>query len=228
MKNFREIIALFVIAGLTGAYVLWVWGVPWNLIWIIIPWLAIPGIVSITFTVGKKRTAWFKDAEAHENFRNDLWRRAVPDNGNPTYQTSADRAVAHADRLVDRQINKVRGILPFNSIIMTVLGLERYRLSPHLLSVNPWGEIIYWLPTSAFLIVLILLGMSSMYCLELFRVNWNKNPGYGNFRDEFNSTVNLFNARCVSVTWAIVLSEASLFVGLCLVMMSEGALWASN
>ena len=158
MKNFREIIALFVIAGLTGAYVLWVWGVPWNLIWIIIPWLAIPGIVSITFTVGKKRTAWFKDAEAHENFKNDLWRRAVPDNGNPTYQTSADRAVAHADRLVDRQINKVRGILPFNSIIMTVLGLERYRLSPHLLSVNPWGEIIYWLPTSAFLIVLILLG----------------------------------------------------------------------
>ena len=112
---------------------------------------------------------------------------------------------------------------------MTVLGLERYRLSPHLLSGNqPWSELIYWLPTSAFLIVLILLGMSSMYCLELFKVNWNKNPGYLDFRAELNSTVDLFNPRCVSVTWAIVLSEASLFVGLCLVMMSEAALWATN
>ena len=88
MKNFREKIAIFVAAGLIGAYVLWLWGVPWNLIWIIIPWLAIPGSVFLAFTVGKKRTAWFNDAQARANFKNDLWRRAVPNN-DPAFQTDA-------------------------------------------------------------------------------------------------------------------------------------------
>jgi hypothetical protein len=33
-------------------------------------------------------------------------------------------AVAYTDRVVDRQINKARGILPFNSILIAILALE--------------------------------------------------------------------------------------------------------
>jgi hypothetical protein len=228
MRGFLWKIVIFVAVGVMGAFALRLGCLPWSLIWIVIPWLAIPVIFILALVVGLDRASWFKDATAHNNFKNSLWTRAVPvalAETDPAFPTSADRAIAYADRLVDRQINKVRGILPFNSIIMTILSLERYRLPTSILAGSQqWADLVrYWLPTSAFLFTLLMLGVSSFFCFELFRVRWNKDPGYAKFRNEFDRTIDLFNERGISITWAIVLSEASLFIGLCLVIMTEAS-----
>jgi hypothetical protein len=39
----------------------------------------------------------------------------------------ADRLISYLDRLVDRHINKARGILPFNSILLAVFTFEANR-----------------------------------------------------------------------------------------------------
>lgn len=79
-----------------------------------------------------------------------------------------DMPVAAMDRIVDRQINKARGILPFNSLLMAIITFENsalLRLSDHVLKVK-----ISLLQTA----VLYGLALSSILLLELFWVHWGK------------------------------------------------------
>jgi hypothetical protein len=224
-------IVYFVVGGLIVAFVLRDgWDVSWNFNFIIVPWLAILGILILAIIRGRRKTKWFRDSDALENFQNTVWNRATKDTAEDTsaFHTSADRAVAYADRLVDRQINKARGVLPFNSIIMTVFSFERSRMPVPASNVTlSWDSIVlYWLPTSAFIIVLVILGISSWFCLELFFIHWRKGNEYEDrryekYRTEFDETVNLFVQRSTNIQWATVLSEAALFIGLCLVIMTE-------
>jgi hypothetical protein len=218
------IILLFLTADLFLAAILSCNGMPWEKIIVLVPWLSILAILILAFVEGADKAKWFKAPSELAKFQNAIWARGTPPKeDDPTFKACADRIVAYADRLVDRQINKARGILPFNSLIMTVFIFERSHMSVSLPE-ESWAYeslFLYWMPTSAFIVILLILGTSSWLCLDLFFVHWRKENQYQTFRQEAEATVRLFNARAINIQWAIVLSEASLFVGLCLVFMTE-------
>jgi hypothetical protein len=220
----REKILAALAACVICGWVLYVTGASRVTIFELTPTAAIVVIALFTVDFGLRRTRKFKDLGELKKFKNILWRRGTVTSaveGDATSVQSGDRLVAYADRIIDRQINKVRGILPFNSIIMTVLSIERSRL-PVPNDVLTWTSLVqYWLPTGVFFVILIVLGISSLLCLPLFLVHWGPNDDYETFQKEFDRTVELINKRSRNIQWATVLSEACLFVGLCLVVMTE-------
>ena len=224
MRIVRLIIAFLIGGSILAAYFWFCLRMPWSKISVLVPWIALVLILILGFLEGRGKAKWFKDAQALAEYQTSIWTRGVPDEQDPTFKASADRAVAYTDRQVDRQINKARGILPFNSIIMTVLSFERSRMHlPTLSTTEFWDALIlYWLPTSAFIAVLVILGTSSWLCLNLFLVHWNKGH-YGGYEAEVKETLRLFVSRSINIQWATIWSETSLFVGLCLVIMTEGS-----
>ena len=213
-------------ACMIWAAILYVAGASWVKMFELTPTPAIVLITVFTIEFGIRKTRRFRDPEQLKNYRESLLDRGTVDGakkGEATFVQSGDRLVAYADRIIDRQINKARGILPFNSIIMTVLSIERSRLQvPN--DVQTWISIVpYWLPTGVFFVILIALGISSGFCLMLFLVHWGPNDGYATFQDEFDRTLDLISRRSIKIQWATVLSEACLFVGLCLVVMTEAS-----
>jgi hypothetical protein len=222
----RQKILTTLAACMIFAAILYWTGASWVKMFELSPTPAIVLIAVFTIEFGIRKTRRFHDPEQVKNYRETVWNRGTVDGAkerDATFVQSGDRLVAYADRIVDRQINKARGILPFNSIIMTVLSIERSRLQvPN--DVQTWISIIpYWLPTGVFFVILVALGISSGLCLMLFLVHWGPNDGYATFRDEFDRTLDLISRRSIKIQWATVLSEACLFVGLCLVVMTEAS-----
>jgi hypothetical protein len=204
------------------------------------PWLAVFELTSTlailltaVFAVlyGFQEARTFKKTDELEKYKKALRDRNTINDTTTNHAArlqSDDRLVAYADRLVDRQINKARGILPFNSIIMTVLSIERNRLHAPSDPFSYMAVIPYWLPTAVFLIILLALGLSSWNCLSLFLVRWGEHNDYSDFKREFDRTINIVNRRTLRIQWATVLSEASLFIGLLLVVMIEASVLNSN
>jgi hypothetical protein len=62
------------------------------------------------------------------SFRNHIWYRYTgkeyPCDKDVNIQ-NLDRASAYMERVIDRIINKARGTLPFNSILLVIVGIER-------------------------------------------------------------------------------------------------------
>jgi hypothetical protein len=127
-----------------------------------------------------------------------LDRYRLADNGD------GDRAVAYVDRIIDRQINKARGILPFNSILMTFLSFEATRhltLSDKVIlgliqELHPW--------------ILISLAISSVLMLELFWSHWGPADTYKSFTNDLTSGCLVARDRAVILDVAIILSVASI------------------
>ena len=194
----------------------------WNTIFVMGPALLIPVIGFFAIVYGIREVHTIKDLD---ELKDILWKRSTGDDpaeDNAASIQNGDRAVAYADRIIDRQINKARGILPFNSIIMAALSIERSRIpAPGLNDLLSWTSIVnYWIPTGCFFVIVVILGLSSWYCLLLFLVRWAPSDEYTNFRAEFYRTFDLINKRSRRIQLATVLSATSLFVGLCLVMMT--------
>jgi hypothetical protein len=203
-------------------------GASWITISEITPTVAILVVAFFAAFYGLQEAVRFKKGDELEEFKDTLWNRNIVDKTTPDHAMviqNGDRLVAYADRTIDRQINKARGILPFNSIIMTVLSIERNRLpTPAINDIWTSGSLYqYWLPTVVFLAILLTLGFSSWYCLSLFLVRWGPHEEYITFRDEFDRTIDLVNRRSRRIQWATVLSEACLFIGLFLVVMIEAS-----
>jgi hypothetical protein len=131
--------------------------------------------------------------------RDALWARYRTVGGT----IDGDRVVAYVERIVDRQINKGRGILPFNSILMSFLAFEAQRhiqISDQLLldnvrNLHPW--------------ILAALAISSVLLLELFWVRWSKRRIYTSFSEELTSACVLVRDRSLVLDVAIILSLAS-------------------
>jgi hypothetical protein len=205
---------------LLGAIVAWWLGLPLRTIFAVVVFLVILNIVLIVVREGHRRARRFRNADKLQEFKKALWKRTVgkefpnyaPDDKED--RQSGERVVAYADRVIDRQINKTRGILPFNSIIIAVLSIERNRL--------PVPEDFQSVLTiTAFVLVLAGLVISSLLCLALFLVHWGDSGRYATFDAEFEDTVTLINKRSVNIEWATVLSEACLLGTILVVLMTE-------
>jgi hypothetical protein len=118
----------------------------------------------------------------------------------------ADRAIAYIDRVMDRQINKARGILPFNSILLAILSFG----SVHL------GD-AKWLVAG-------LLVVSSLFCFLMFPVQWAKgSEPYSSFSKELADSVETARWRSIFIEIAIWTSAAALVIAIVVIIGGETA-----
>jgi hypothetical protein len=128
---------------------------------------------------------------------------------------NADRLITYVERIVDRQINKARGILPFNSIIIGVLSFERYRLDTQNGMYAGFDLVVLLLFT------MLCLGISSYLCLWLFLVRWGKDENYGAFDTELKSTLFLIRWRSILIECATIISAWTLIFSAVLIPLVE-------
>ena len=112
-----------------------------------------------------------------------------------------DAAVAYVDRIIDRQLTKVRGILAFDGLILTFLGLISRGVAT--LDIASHHEVP----------VLILMGLlvaSSAICLLQFRARWGYVADFQTFSREIASTLALARQRSFWIERTVRLSILAL------------------
>jgi hypothetical protein len=109
-----------------------------------------------------------------------------------------DRLMSYVERIIDRQINKARGILTFDGIMIVAV---RYYDTPPATPPN----VAYVLSTQALWIAILL-------CLFLCWVHWGKPDRKPDFETEFEDSAALIRNRSILVQWAVYLSVGSVVV----------------
>ncbi|HUB97558.1 MAG TPA: hypothetical protein VL993_16665, partial [Stellaceae bacterium] len=134
-------------------------------------------IVAIVALKGERLVKALPDSAAADSFKKNLWKRYF-NTDYPTFPSGdgtssesrqlSDRLITYLERVIDRTINKARGVLPFNSLIMAVMSIEKNRLNITFSFENAWPSwtIVY------FYAVIFGLALSSYKCLELFLVRF--------------------------------------------------------
>jgi hypothetical protein len=173
------------------------------LVWSLIATLRFPGFVAIN------------------QLRDDLWRRYLdkvyPDYlaTDPNDRTGADRLISYAERIIDRQINKARGILPFNSIVIAAFGFERGEIAEGLTVLNN-VDVRFML-----ILAMALLALSSLLCLGLMLVRFGPLASYAVFSTEIHSTIHVVWQRSVVLEVAVICSIVALVIGALLIGLIE-------
>ena len=183
-------------------------------------------IVYLTIGRGKRLVKKLPDDGSATAFKKNLWKKYfnldysnLPDLStapNDRWQQS-DRLLTYLERVVDRTINKARGVLPFNSLIMALMSIEKNRLHVVFSITNLWDSwtIVY------FYAVLIGLAISSYKCLELFLVRFGPIDDYGKIKEEVDGTVDVIRSRSITLEWAVWISEVCLWSGIFVVIGAE-------
>lgn len=145
--------------------------------------------------------------EDTNNFRNNIWRRYTGQEF-PLYGgvnvSDLDKASGYMERIIDRITNKARGILPFNTILLALVGITR----------SPSSNMMY------IYTILILLSVSSLILLSLFLVHWGKIDHYQKFEDEFDTTVDIIRIRSYFLQLAIIFSFLG-FIGVVVLGLAD-------
>lgn len=132
-------------------------------------------------------------------FKNIIWNRY---NVGPDVQNK-DRAIAYAERIIDRQINKARGILPFNSILLVIIGPARNGIAQWSATATATS---YFLMKTLWIVTIIDLSLSSILLLEIFTVFWGSIDVYKEWEEEISTSIRLSRNRSVVLDMAILLS----------------------
>ena len=117
----------------------------------------------------------------------------------PTY---GDAAVAYTDRIIDRQLTKVRGILAFDGLILTFLGL-----------IARGGTVVDVVAVEhrvPLLLLIAVLGVSSGICLFQFRARWGYVADFRTFSQEIAATLALARRRSFWIERTVRLSLLAL------------------
>jgi hypothetical protein len=147
-------------------------------------------------------------------FRDHIWKRyTLLDVGvnpqRPEDIQNADRAILYLERVIDRMINKARGILPFNTIVITLVSIELSRANQSTLV-----HIFDGLSLSLFSVCeisLFLLTISSIILMTLFWVNFGEVDHVETFSKEAEETVYIIRRRAIRLQIAVFLSFAGIF-----------------
>lgn len=112
-----------------------------------------------------------------------------------------DAAVAYVDRIIDRQLTKVRGVLAFDGLILTFLGLIARGTSPIDIGAGRG------LPIA---LLMAQLGLASGICLFQFRARWGYVADFTTFSREIAATLALARRRSFWIERAVRLSLLAL------------------
>ncbi len=142
--------------------------------------------------------------ESKTNFKVNLWARyelprgdteSCPKCHKPILNVqNADRAVTYVERVIDRQINKVRGLLTVGAILIVA---ARTILKPE--NADPWSV---FFGSEA----LVCLYIAIAVCLWLFFVRFGDVKHYKDFITEFDGTVELVRERSILIQLAVRLT----------------------
>ncbi len=105
-------------------------------------------------------------------------------------------AVTYIDRVIDRQLNKARGLLSFNSILLAALNFE-HSCVPH------WPE---WAS--------ILALVSSVPLLLLMLVVWGQPSRFATAADDLKATVTLSCWRGYALVFSFLFSLAAVAISI--------------
>ena len=112
-----------------------------------------------------------------------------------------DAAVAYADRIIDRQLTKVRGILAFDGLILTFLGLIARGTA--LVDISEHHRV-------PVLVLMALLAAASAMCLFQFRARWGYVADFQTFSREIAATLALARRRSFWIERTVRLSLIAL------------------
>jgi hypothetical protein len=153
----------------------------------------------------------FPSSAEMDILRDMLWKRYLGKDY-PTYAVGdrhdADRLMGYAERVIDRQINKARGILPFNSIVIAAFSYERAQLLQKTPTIFNNVDVRFML-----IFAMGLLAVSSFLCLLLMLVRFGAVADYGSFTAEIAKTVHVVRKRAIVLEIAVVLSFVALAIG---------------
>lgn len=113
----------------------------------------------------------------------------------------AERAQNYLERVVDRQINKVRGILTFDSILIVAIRTTIDGAHPNLFA-------------GSRNVAMSCLWIAVLICLSLCFVRWGTAKHYDDAWTEFEATTQLIRRRTILVQMAVILSGVSVVFGL--------------
>jgi hypothetical protein len=130
-----------------------------------------------------------------------------------------DRALTYLERIVDRIINKGRGILPFNSILFTLLGLQVSVFHIEHYFQEGFSAVLFKLVAA---IALMSLVLSSILLLYLFGVYWAEPTEFETFDKEFRHTVAILRKRALVLQAALAFSGGGL---ICILILTGMASW---
>jgi hypothetical protein len=192
--------------------------------------LPLAAVIVAAVLRGMKLVGELPDDEYAGKFIAAIWKKyfnsnypslPVPDTSSAETGQQSDRMLTYLERVIDRTINKARGILPFNSIIMALLSIEKNRLNV-VFSIDDLCQswtIVY------FYAVILGLAISSWKCLQLFLVSFATDVAdYGKIDKEVSNAVKLIRCRSIKLEWAINISEISLASGIAVVLGGEALL----
>jgi len=112
-----------------------------------------------------------------------------------------DAAVAYVDRIIDRQLTKVRGILAFDGLILAFLGLISH-------GIGTLDVVAHHQPP--ILLLIGLLAISSGICLAQFRSRWGYVADFLTFSREIAATLGLARRRSIWIERTVRLSLLAL------------------
>ncbi|MDB5679760.1 hypothetical protein [Sphingomonas bacterium] len=150
---------------------------------------------------------WFPDiprgTEGHHEALTARFEKsaAAPPEAIDQHPTYGDAAVAYVDRIIDRQLTKVRGILAFDGLILTFLGLISRGAA--MLDIADHHEV-------PVLSLMALLAASSAICLFQFRARWGYVADLQTFSREIAATLALARRRSFWIERTVRLSILAL------------------
>jgi hypothetical protein len=107
-------------------------------------------------------------------------------------------AVTYIHREIDRQINKVRGILTFDGILLVAFRFD-FSKADHWIQLLSAAALFY-------------ISASILISLSIFLVQWGDLNSYKNFRGEYDFKAQVVGTRTKLVNSAVVLSGLSALV----------------
>jgi hypothetical protein len=124
----------------------------------------------------------------------------------PNAPADQDRAVAYIDRVIDRQLNKCRGVLTFNGLLLASVKL----LLDNVLK-EPSS---CWQTTGLVSLCACAAGLmlSSLVLLNLLFVHWRIGGTYKTFGSEFATSVELTALRSRHLSFSLRLSVFAVVV----------------
>jgi hypothetical protein len=204
---------------------------PFELVLAVLACWLVPVVVVAGFGwyIGSGLIQRLPNTEALEKFKLAVWKRytnkaAFPEEVEPIDAAgvqNADRAITYLDRIIDRQINKVRGILPFNSIIIAALSIERSRINYGISVCPSLISLLHDVTILDTLTAIACLGYSSILCLRLFLVYWGPIEQYETFDAEVRASADVIRNRSSIIEKSVLISMASLFIAVLSVLLIE-------
>jgi hypothetical protein len=190
--------AIPVVIAIAGSrQTMWIWFSQhlWIVVLLFLVWLIFRLSTFVEIIPTFRDTLWRRHTgEDFQNLTVDQERAVV--NSRPRIDNKiGETLISIMGRITDRQINKARGILPFNSVLLAILAYEK----DHLNQTNS-------------LVLIALLSLSSLCCLFMFPVKWTRSDPSTSISKEFDGLVRIARQRSMLIECAIEASAAALIM----------------